>query len=195
MGLRPRGSAFIWVDPDRQAQIHPLTVSHYLNEGFAREFSWQGTRDFSGWLSIPAAIDFFAELGWDKVIRHNASLAAWVQDMLCQRWGVEPIGPTDGSMNCPMCTIPLPPPLDRLAQGQSDALQLKLYSQHRIEVPVVRWGERIFVRPCCQVYNVAEDYERLAAAIETEMTQEQRMQIREEDQGALAPLCFSKYTA
>ena len=37
----PKGTAFLWVRPDRQAGIHPNTVSHFLDEGLAREFGWQ----------------------------------------------------------------------------------------------------------------------------------------------------------
>src|SRR3954467_11181002 len=40
----PRGAAFLWVRPDRQAAIHPAVISHHYGEGFASEFSWQGTR-------------------------------------------------------------------------------------------------------------------------------------------------------
>lgn len=163
----PKGSGFLWVRPDRQSEIHPLVISHYLREGFAREFSWQGTRDLSGWLSLPRAIQFMGELGWEQVMSHNHAMASWVQQMLCKGWGVEQISPIDGSMLGSMATIALPSPLDAMSEAQVALVQQRLYDEHRIEAPIMRWGDRCFVRPCCQVYNLPEDYRRLESAIQS----------------------------
>lgn len=161
----PKGSGFLWVRPDRQADVHPLVVSHFYGEGFSREFAWQGTRDFSGWLAVPRSLEFMAELGWDKVMAHNHAMAVWVQQMLCRAWGVEPISPIDGSMLGSMATLRLPGSLAEMTEPQSVQVQQRLYDEYRIEVPLMRWECRTYVRPCCQVYNVPEDYERLASAV------------------------------
>lgn len=160
----PKGCAFLWVRPDLQAAIHPLIVSHYLGEGFAREFGWQGTRDISGWLAVPRAIEFMSELGWDQIMSHNHQMAAWAQAMLCEAWSVEPIS-GDESMIGSMATVPLPPALSGLDEDAVTRLQKRLYEEHRVEAPLMRWGGNNYVRPCCQVYNVPEDYHRLAAAM------------------------------
>lgn len=162
----PKGSGFLWVRRDRQKAVHPLVISHFLDEGFTREFNWQGTRDFGAWLSVPRALEFFADLGWDRVMDHNHQLAIWTQAFLAQRWGVEPVSPLDGRMLGSMATIPLPPPLDHLEQPAIDFLQRRLYDAHRIEAPLLRFADRTFVRPCCQLYNSPADYERLGDAIE-----------------------------
>src|SRR5438128_3036260 len=46
----PRGCAFLWSRDARKAMIHPLAISHAYGRGFADEFDWTGTRDFSPWL-------------------------------------------------------------------------------------------------------------------------------------------------
>lgn len=161
----PKGSGFIWARPDRQSAIHPLVVSHYLGEGFAREFGWQGTRDMSGWLSVPRAIQFMSEFGWETIMAHNHAMAAWMQQMLCEAWDVEPISPIDGTMIGSMATVPLPGALGELTESAAVAVQQKLYDEHRIEAPFMRWGGRTYVRPCSQVYNVPANYERLSAAV------------------------------
>jgi len=158
----PKGSGFLWVRPDRQHDIHPLVISHHLGEGFSREFGWQGTRDLAAWLAIPRALQFMSRLGWERVMDHNRAMALWVQRLLCRRWGVQPISPMDGRMLGSMVTVPLPPPLDRLEQSEALQLQQRLYSEHRLEAPIMCWGGRAFLRPCCQVYNTPGDYERLA---------------------------------
>jgi isopenicillin-N epimerase len=97
---------------------------------------------------------------------HNHAMAAWVQQLLCEAWNVDPISPLDGSMLGSMATVPLPAPLDHLSESQTLLLQQRLYTEHQLEVPIVRWGDRTFVRPCCQVYNSPADYQRLSAVID-----------------------------
>ncbi len=169
----PKGAAFLSVRADCAAAVHPPTVSHFLNQGFDREFDWQGTRDISAWLSVPDAIRFMDDtalgLGWSRVIDHNHRLAVWVQQFLCNAWNVTPLSPLDGELLGSMATVRLPEPLQP-KQGAFDsfeALQLAIYEGHRIEVPVIEWGGHWHVRPCCQVYNRAEQYVRLAEAIGT----------------------------
>ena len=57
----PKGSAFLWVRRDRQAGIHPLTISHGAKgeragrTRFRLEFDWTGTQDPTAWLTVPRA--------------------------------------------------------------------------------------------------------------------------------------------
>jgi isopenicillin-N epimerase len=163
----PKGSAFLWCRPDRQSHIHPLVISHHFGQGMSKEFDWQGTRDFAAWFSVPRAIDYMAAIGWEKIISHNHAMAVWTNQLLCSRWNVPSLSPIGGSMLGSMATTPLPPPLDRLSDEQIQTLQRRLHDRERIEVPVLRWAGRTCIRPCCQIYNVAEDFHRLADAIAT----------------------------
>jgi isopenicillin-N epimerase len=166
-GFAPRGSGFLWVRPDRQADVHPAVVSHHYAEGFCREFSWQGTRDLSACFALPRAVEFTRSLGAERVRAHNRALAVWAHQMLCDRLGVvEPISPLDGSLLGSMASVPLPEPFARLEESQVEALQQRLYSEHRVEVPLMRFGSRLLLRVSCQVYNSAAPYERLAGVVE-----------------------------
>ncbi|QOV88958.1 aminotransferase class V-fold PLP-dependent enzyme [Humisphaera borealis] len=158
----PKGTAFVWARADIRDDIHPAVVSHWYGDGFAAEFHWQGTRDHSGWLSAGAAIDFLGRFGWDNVRRHNHQMATWAHDMLCQRLNVTPVSPLDGSLLGSMATVPLPAFFQRLDDAQFTILQQSLYTDFRIEVPLVTWNKQRFVRAACQIYNVPHDYERLA---------------------------------
>lgn len=161
----PKGSAFLWVRPDRQADIHPNIISHHLGQGFGREFDWQGTRDISAFLATPCALDFMGDLGWSEVRRQNHDLAVWAQQMLCEKWNVQPLSLLDGSLLGSMATAQLPAPLCDMAEDAAPRFQQFLYDEHQIEVPVIRWQERWHIRVSCQVYNGPEDYLRLAGAI------------------------------
>jgi isopenicillin-N epimerase len=160
----PKGTGVLWVNPSRIKDIHPSTVSHFLDEGFCQEFEWQGTRDIAPWMTAGSAIDFMGQWGWDRVRAHNQQLSAWAHRLLCLRWDVEPISPIDGSMLGSMCTVPLPPEV-RAHFKDAPSLQLALYQEHRIEAAIVEFDDRWFVRSSAQIYNRADDYEALAQAV------------------------------
>src|SRR5688572_22752788 len=58
----PKGSAFLYASREVAARTRPNVVSHFIALGFPQSFDFTGTRDNSGWLSVPAAIRFFEEL-------------------------------------------------------------------------------------------------------------------------------------
>lgn len=161
----PKGTAILWVAPRHQAQIHPLVISHHLDEGLAREFGWQGTRDFSALLTAPAALNFMADFGWENVMRHNHELATWAHQMLVQQWGVEPVSPLDGSLLGSMATVALPGKLANLDGDAATAFGQRLYDEHQLELPIVRFQDRTHIRVSCQVYNVPIEYEKVAQTI------------------------------
>ena len=92
----PKGSAVLWVRADRRERIHPLVVSHGANEPltdrsrFRAEFDWTGTADPTGYLALPAAIDWMASLaadggGWPAVMAANHELAILRSRPDCRR--------------------------------------------------------------------------------------------------------------
>lgn len=163
----PRGAAFLWVRPDRQDRIHPAVVSHHYGEGFSREFSWQGTRDLSAWLAVPRALKFTADLGGDVVREHNHAMAVWAHQLLCKRLRVrQPLSPLDGSMLGSMAAVALPYALASLPEPDLEALQQRLYFEHRLELPLMRLGSQLLLRVSCQVYNTPGQYERVARVAE-----------------------------
>lgn len=163
----PMGTAMLWVRPDKQAAIHPTTISHFYGEGLAAELSWQGTRDMSGWFAAPDAIAYFEQYGWDRVREHNHQMATWVQRMLCEHWasiGVEPTTPLDGSMIGSMTTLRLPERMRDVCETPI-GLHDRLYDEFALEVPIFDWDDAWWIRASCQIYNTPDDYEKLADAV------------------------------
>src|SRR5665213_4632046 len=159
-----QGSALLWVRPDKQKDIHPAVISHFLGEGFTREFAWQGTRDLSAWLAVPHALAFMESLGLERVMAHNHAMAAWAHRLLCRRLKLDPISPLDGSMLGSMAAVALPA-LAGISERQRETLQQRLYSEFHLEAPLMLWNGQCLLRVSCQVYNTPEQYERLVDAI------------------------------
>ena len=111
----PKGAAVLWVREDRRESIHPLVVSHGANAvlgdrtRFRHEFDWVGTADPTGFLTLPAAIDWMADQapgGWPEVMASNRALALDGRDRLCDALGIEP--PAPDPMIGSMATLLLP---------------------------------------------------------------------------------------
>jgi isopenicillin-N epimerase len=162
-----RGCALLSVRPDLAVQVHAPVISHHLDQGLALELDWQGTIDPTPLLLAPEAIAFMDRFGgWDVVRRRNHALASAMQAMLCERLGVEPISPLDGSMLGSMATVRLPDSLQPAVDARTpEQVQAELLERDRIELPILDFGGARYLRISCHVYNEEAEYDRLAAAV------------------------------
>jgi len=169
----PKGSAVLHVRRDRQATIRPLAISHGANSTrtdrsrFRLEFDFTGTDDPTPFLCVPAALRFLASLlpgGVDALQRHNRAMALDARRLLVAAIGTAPICP-DGTIGS-LASIELTAdPGDHGLPHGVDPLQARLMERHRIEVPVMHFAGRRFVRVSPQIYNSIAQYEHLAAAL------------------------------
>jgi isopenicillin-N epimerase len=173
----PKGAAFLYVRPDRQEGIRPLTISHGANSRrsdrsrFLIEFGWMGTGDPSAWLSVPAALRFMGHLmpgGWPEVMERNRALALAARRILSQALSIPLSCPDEmigsfASVQLPDCAQTQPPksPL------YLDPLQDQLHHAHGIEVPIIPWPAppQRLLRVSAQLYNSLPQYQHLAEAL------------------------------
>jgi len=158
--MAPKGSAFLWVAPHRQADTHPLVISHGYGQSFTAEFDWVGTRDPSAWLSVPAAIAFHERLGGARLRERNAALAREQATVLAEIWKTErgAPDPLTGSMAAVRLPLTEPATAERALE-----LRRKLFDEHRVEAPVTAFADALWVRISAHAYNRPADYARLAA--------------------------------
>ena len=146
----PKGSAFLYARPEVHDLIDPAVVSWDWLDGaaFHARHRWQGTRDPSAYLAVPAAIAFQAEHDWP-------SIRARCHDLLASaELPLEPL--TDVFVQMRGYRVDHPDPA---------ALKRFLYDEHRIEVPVFETAKGWVLRVSVQAYNDADDLEALARAL------------------------------
>lgn len=159
----PFGSGFLYAHPRARSGIAAPLLSWNTAPGEApswrSDFSWLGTRDPSALLAVPMAIDFLQRVGLDAFRARTHFLARFAREELQRRLGLEPLVPDDPQWYGSMVTLSLP-------AGDGPALQQALWQRWRIEIPVVTWRQRRWIRPSCHLYNAPADYLRLAEALE-----------------------------
>ncbi|HST15026.1 MAG TPA: aminotransferase class V-fold PLP-dependent enzyme [Gaiellaceae bacterium] len=146
----PKGSGFLFARPEAQQWIDPTIVSwDWLdNASFADRHRWQGTRDPSAYLAVPAAIQFQAEHDWPSVRERCHALLSSLE-------------------------LPFPPLTDdyvqmrgfRVDDPDPPGLKRRLYEEHRIEVPVVETPAGWVMRVSVQAYNDESDLTALTRAV------------------------------
>ena len=158
----PKAAAVLYAAPRWREQLRPLIASHGMFDGFQPAFDWTGTRDPSALLAVPAALAFFAKLGWPEVRRHNDDLAGRGAELVAARLGTEPpaIAP---SLAASMRLVPLPAPL--ADEAAAHGLERRLFAEHGVIVPATCHGGWRWLRVSAQLYNTIDDYERLARAL------------------------------
>jgi len=166
----PKGAAFLWARPEHHARLDPPVVSWGLAGDFAahpaiaavtgtteleRRLLWQGTRDITPFLAVPAALAFLERIAWPALRTERHGLVVETRDRVDAVTGLEPIAPPDDLAL--MAAIALP-------ECDGERLQLALRERHRIEVPVTGQGGRRFLRVACHAYTTRRDADALVAA-------------------------------
>lgn len=153
----PKGSGFLWARSGAQAGLHPPVISHGYGRGFAAEFDWTGTRDFSAWLAVPDALDFFLGMKPSRIRPYNHRLVTEAAKRIADAWGTPLDGPPQ--LHGSMMAIRLP---DTLQRRDPNHLMGEWLARHHIVVAVMTIGGALWARISAQAYNAPADYERLA---------------------------------
>jgi isopenicillin-N epimerase len=158
----PKGTAFLYAAADAAALTAPPVVSHFVSLGFPRSFDWAGTRDYTAWLALPAALRFFESLDppaarayRERLVRHatrkmlGAGARAVADDSLC------------GSMRS--FALPQSRPA---VQADADSLMRDLWERHRIQSMATAFGDALLVRISTQAYVDEADLDALASVLD-----------------------------
>ncbi len=159
----PKACAFLYAAPAAATVLHPTVISNFHGAGFPQEFDWQGTRDYSAWLAVEAALDFVQAFGAARYRQHLHDQAQQAAALLCEHWQVRLPAPAERF--AAMVSVPWPWPEEATAEN-AKFWHDRLWNEHQVEVPVLPINGQLWLRISAQIYNELSDYEALARALD-----------------------------
>lgn len=157
----PAGSAVLAVAAPYRARVPAPVPSWEHAHGFPRAVEYRATADYTGLLAAPEGLDLLASLGAATVRRHNAELVAYGTELLTALPGITPL---PYAPELAMRSLRLPHHLAR-TQDEAVALREEIAARLGCRVLVWAWPTGGGIRLSAQIYNRAEEYERLAAGL------------------------------
>ena len=162
--MTPKGCSFLFAKKEIQNDFDPLVISWGYEAEFPGKSNFldyhqlQGTRDYSAFLTIPAAIDYMQQNNWWEVSNKAKELILKNYPVLCALFDAQPICPVSSEFLGQMCSVPLP---------TKQPLELKrlLFETYKIEIPVFQLREHVFMRLSAQAYVSQEDINYLIEAL------------------------------
>lgn len=163
----PKGSAFLFTRRERQHLIEPLVVGWGWGSDRTLSFGsdyldylqWLGTNDLSAYLTVPPAIRFQEEHNWIAVREQCHDLLLEAIERICRLTGLETVYPSTDCFQ--QMAIAALPPIEDL-----EAMKDELYDAYRVEIPLIDWNGRHFIRISVQGYNSRRDIDALLTALE-----------------------------
>ncbi len=159
----PLGSGFLYAR-DRWAPVMlpPIQSWGRLDAGdpeqWADEFIWQGTRDATAALCLPEAISFLRDTTTLRHFRQHARELCDYSFAQLKELHPQPPLSADREMYLAMAHAPLPP-------GPARPLQQALWERCQIEVPIIDFDGRRWVRVSCHLYNSQQQVDDLCQAL------------------------------
>ena len=160
----PKGSTFLYVKNDLQSLIKPLIIS-WGEAGddpgpsqFLKDNQYQGTRDPSAFLAVPAAIDFQKVHNWNTVKKSCRELNRRTRDRAYKIIHTDPICPNTEEWLGQMASV-------EVDVNNEQALKDTLLETYKIEIPVFTWQEKTLLRFSFNAYNDEHDADVLIGAL------------------------------
>ncbi len=162
--MTPKGSSFLFVKKELQKNLDPLVISWGYEalfpsgSQFLDYHQMNGTRDFSAYLTVPHAIDFMQENNWEKVSADCRRLVKENAPVLCKILKTQPIAPLTDDFVLQLFSAPI-------KTSEPEKLKAHLYEKYKIEIPVMRQNDKVYLRYSINAMNTQEDLDKLFAAI------------------------------
>ena len=152
-------AALICGSPEIRSIMKPLAPSWGFEDGFPTSFEWQGTSDYSAYLSVPAAIAFQEQWAYEQRDTHNREVADGAAALLRQSWGTpEHLGNT---VEAPWLRMVQLPVTHALTKPQIDSMIERAGLELNVECMCMTVRDKSYVRLSAHMYNEIDQYERL----------------------------------
>ena len=162
--MTPKGCSFLYANPNLQHLLDPLIISwgYESDNPSASQFfdyhQYNGTRDFSAFLTLPKAVEFREKHNWKSVSdQRKATLLAHVPklfDLLQSK----PLAPLNKAFYGQLCSF-------EIDTEKPEQLQRILFEKYKIEIPVMLQGPKKYLRISYQAFNEVAELDYLMASL------------------------------
>ena len=123
--------------------------------------------DYLNSLEAPSGPDWTGPTSGLPVFQHYShQLVQYARRRIVALTGLEPIIPDDPAWYSTMIGLPLPDCVPEPEAPHAHQMQHELWRRFAIEVPIVNWHGRRYVRVSAHLYNDQADIDRLVEALD-----------------------------
>ncbi len=162
--MAPKGCSFLYAAKSVQSICDPMIVSWGYKAAkpshshFLDYHQMIGTRDFSAFLTVETCIEFMAQHDWKAVGRKCHEMVLEHAPRFFSLFNSKPICPLNSEWIGQMISIPI-------QTSDPEKLQRTLFLDYKIEVPIMRQGNDVYLRYSINAFNTVEDLDALYNAI------------------------------
>ncbi len=163
--MTPKGSSFLYVKKEQQYRVDPLIVSWGYKALFPSASTFldyhqtNGTRDYSAFLTIPAAIQFMNQHSWEQVATECRQLVQANTTAFCKLLGSAPLAPVTDDFILQLFSA-------EIKTTEPEKLHNHFFDAYKIQIPVMRHGDKVYLRYSINAFNSQQDLDKLFAAIQ-----------------------------
>lgn len=154
--MAPKGCSFLFAREEFHDQLDPLIISWGYNSVapsdsvFFDYHQFNGTRDFSAFLTIPACIEFMDKYDWPNRTAHCKEQLLKFVPQVAEALGTKPLASVTSEFYGQLCSTPI-------RTKDTAKLQRLLFEKYGIEIPVMMHGNESYIRFSYQVFNNNEE--------------------------------------
>ena len=162
--MTPKGNSFLYVKKQYQSLFDPLVISWGYDSAFPSHSPFldyhqtNGTRDFSAFLTTPTAIQFMQENNWHLVSAQCRELVKANAHDICSILNAQPLAPVNDDFIVQLYST-------SIKTAEPEKLKSLLYNQYKIEIPVMRHADKVYLRYSIQAFNTQQDLDVLVSAL------------------------------
>ncbi len=162
--MAPKGCSFLYAHKSVQTWCDPLIVSwgyKALKPSHSTFLDYNqmiGTRDFSAFLTVPTCITFMEQNDWVSVSKQCHEMVLANAQRFYDLLGSKPISPLTNEWIGQMLSIPI-------KTTEPEILQRSLFTDYKIEVPIMRQEKDVYIRYSINAFNSIDDLNALYNAL------------------------------
>jgi isopenicillin-N epimerase len=162
--MAPKGCSFLYATKSVQPICDPMIVSWGYqaakpsHSNFLDYHQMIGTRDFSAFLTVATCIEFMEQHDWKSVGQKCHEMVLAHAPRFFSLMNSTPISPLNSEWIGQMISIPIQTP-------DPEKLQRTLFLDYKIEVPIMRQGNDVYLRYSINAFNTVDNLDALYNAL------------------------------